>query len=255
MGKLCHNWANFVNFSILSWHGANGAIINNTTTAADASILLPVPNGAANACQASGVQFVRVQLALDYADLNLNRIDPAPNTKLCEEYYIQLSQDTVNLVNVAGNAYHLTTFTGAANLRTLSIDEIKRDILGATHQDAPFTLLKPCFNLTSCRTDSRMIYGKLKSQVVCLASTTIHQQLFEVLIPGYTLELHNVLNHIWQSYVDQDGTHDRLTAQVYYTTFLNAVCSFYDLEEYPIDTTGIFMDHIDLTFAKGFRIN
>ena len=59
----------------------------------------------------------------------------------------------------------------------------------------------------------------------------------------------------WQSYVDQDGTHICLTAQVYYTTFLNAVCSFYDLGEYLIDIAGIFMDHIDPTFTKGFQSN
>jgi hypothetical protein len=64
-----------------------------------------------------------------------------------------------------------------------------------------------------------------------------------------------VLDHIFQSYIDQDGNHQRLSAQVYYTTFLNAVRSFYDLEEYPIDIAGIFMDHIDPRLAKGFRIN
>jgi hypothetical protein len=66
-----------------------------------------VQDGAANACCAPSVKFVRVQLALDYADLN--RIDPAPNTVLHGEYYIQLPQDTVNLNNAAGNAYCLTT--------------------------------------------------------------------------------------------------------------------------------------------------
>ena len=106
--KLHRNWANFANLSILSWHGANGNIINNTTTAANASILLPAQDGAANACRALGVKFVRVQLTLDYA--NLNRIDPAPNTVLRGEYYIQLPHDTVNLNNAAGNAYRLTTF-------------------------------------------------------------------------------------------------------------------------------------------------
>jgi hypothetical protein len=69
------------------------------------------------------------------------------------------------------------------------------------------------------------------------------------------LEPHNVLDHIFQSYVDQDGNHQRLSLQVYYTTFLNAVHSFYDLKEYPIDITGIFMDHINPRLAKGFRIN
>ncbi len=147
--KLRNNWANFANLSILSWHGANGNIINNTVAAADASILLPVQNGAANACHAPGVKFVRVQLALNYADLN--NIDPAPNCVLRGEYYIQLLQDTVKLVNAAGNAYRLTTFNGNSDLHTLSMEDVKRDILGATHQDAPYDLLEPVFNLTSYR--------------------------------------------------------------------------------------------------------
>ena len=250
--KLRHNWANFANLSILSWHGTNGNIINNTATVTDASILLTVQDGATNACCASGLKFVRVQLALDYADLN--KIDPAPNCMLSGEYYIQLPQDTVDLVNAAGNAYRLTTFNGTSNLHTLSMEDVQRDILGATHQDAPYDLLEPVFNVTSCRTDSKVIYGELKSQVVRLAPT-IHQQLFKVLVPGYTLEPHNVLDHIWQSYNDVNITQVRLTAQVYYTTFLNAVRSFYDLKENPFDIAGIFMDHIDPSLTKGFRMN
>jgi hypothetical protein len=140
-------------------------------------------------------------------------------------------------------------------LCTLTVEAIKRDILDATHQDGPHDLLEPSFNLTSCRTKSTVTYGKLKSRVVRLASATIHQQLFEVLVPGYMLEPLNVLDHIFQSYIDQAGIHQRLSAQVYYTTFLNAVRSFYNLEEYPIDTAGIFMDHIDPRLAKEFRIN
>ena len=90
-----------------------------------------------------------MQLTLDYADLN--RIDPAPNTVLRREYYIQLLQDTVNLTNAAGNAYRLTTFTGPADLRMLSVADVKCTILDATHQDVPYNLLEPVFNLTSCR--------------------------------------------------------------------------------------------------------
>jgi len=205
-----------------------------------------VQDGAANACRSSGVKFVRVPLALDYADLNW--IDPAPNCVLCGEYYIQLPQDTVDLTNAAGNPYRLTTFNGPADLRTLTMDDVRLLILNATHQDAPYDLLEPVFNLLSCRTDSTVIYGELKSQVVRLASPTIHQQLFEVLVPGYSLEPHSVLDHIWQCYVDAEG-------QVYYTTFLNAIRSFYDHEEYPIDIAGIFMDHIDPSLQKGFRMN
>ena len=64
-----------------------------------------------------------------------------------------------------------------------------------------------------------------------------------------------MLDHIWQSYLNADGTQVRLTAQVYYTTFLNDVRSFYDLKEYPINTAGICMDHINPSLAKGFQMN
>ncbi len=171
------------------------------------------------------------------------------------EYYIQLPQDTVDLTNAAGNPYRLSTFNGPADLCTLSMADVKSLILDVTHQDALYDLLAPVFNLTLCRNDSTAIYGERKSQVVRLASPTIHQQLFEVLVPGYSLEPHSVPDHIWKSYVDADGNQVRLTAQVYYTTFLNAVCSFYDLKEYPIDIAGIFMDHIDPSLQKGFRMN
>ena len=150
---------------------------------------------------------------------------------------------------VQGVGYRLTTWLGAAGLRTLSPEEVKRDILGMTYQDGPYDLLAPTFNLTTYHTDSTVVYGELKSSVVRLASETIHQTLFMVLVPGYSIEPHNVLNHIWQCYITDDSKPVVLTAQVYYTTFLNAIRSFYDLEEYPIDLADIFK--IISTFVSG----
>ena len=134
----------------------------------------------------------------------------------------------------------MTAWLGAADFRKLSHDAIQRDIINVTNQDSPFDLLAPNFNLTTCHTDSKEVYDKLKSSVVRLASKTIHQTLFMVLVPGYSIEPRNVLDHIWQCYVDNEGKPVQLSAQVYYSTFLNAICSFYDLEEYPINLTGIF---------------
>jgi hypothetical protein len=91
--------------------------------------------------------------------------------------------------------------------------------------------------------------------VVKLALDTIHDHLFSILVPGYSIEPHTVLDHIWQSYTDADRVHHKLRAQVYYTTFLNAIWSFYDLEKNPINIAGIFMAYIDPTYAKGFCAN
>jgi hypothetical protein len=89
--------------------------------------------------------------------------------------------------------------------------------------------------------------------VVRLALDTIHQTMFMELVPGYSIEPHNVLEHIWQCYVDADGKTVQIGAQVYYSTFLNAIRLFYDLEDYPIDLAGIFQDHIDPSLKNGFR--
>jgi hypothetical protein len=58
--KLSCHWADFVCLSILSWHNLASNPINNTTTAADASILKPVQDDAAADCRSAGVKFVRV---------------------------------------------------------------------------------------------------------------------------------------------------------------------------------------------------
>ena len=251
--RLNRHWADFAYLTILSWHNAAGNPIDDTAMAADASVLKPVQDGVVADCRSAGVKFVRVQLELDYADLAVRRAGAGPAPLLRGEYYIQLPQGTRDVTNAAGNVRRLSTFLGVDDLRTLSVDEVRRDILHQTHQDGPYDLLAPSFNLTSCRTDSQTVYGELKSLVVRLASETIHDTLFRVLVPGYSIEPHNVLDHIWQSYVNADNKAVTLSAQAYYTTFLNAIRPFYDLEEYPIDLAGIFQDHINPSLQKGFR--
>jgi hypothetical protein len=240
--KLSKNWFNFANLTIISWHNARGGIIINTTVADNPSILLPVQNGAAAMCPTENVKFS-----------DLNTIVPAPSCVLRGEYYIELPQRTFQLLNGHNVAYNLTTFLGAADLRTLLPLEIQRDILDEMHQDGPFDLLQPAFNLTFCQPDSSVVYGDLKTLVVKLASGTVHEQLFSVLVLGYSMEPHSVLKHIWQSYIDDSGIPVRQSAQVYYTTFLNTMRPFYDLEEYPIDVAGVFMAHIELTLTKSFQ--
>jgi hypothetical protein len=97
-----------------------------------------------------------------------------------------------------------------------------------------------------------VVYGNLKTLVVKLASNTFHKQLFSLLVPGYSMEPHSVLEHIWQSYVDDKGIPVHLSAQVYYTALLNAMRPFNNLEECPIDVAGVFMAHIEPTLTKSF---
>jgi hypothetical protein len=53
-------WYNFDNLMIQSFHDSSGAVINNTTTVANASILLPVQDGAIPNCRQPDIRFMRV---------------------------------------------------------------------------------------------------------------------------------------------------------------------------------------------------
>jgi hypothetical protein len=88
--------------------------------------------------------------------------------------------------------------------------------------------------------------------VVHLALDTIHNTLFMVLVPSYSIEPQHVLDHIWQSYVDANGKTVELSVQGYYTNFMNAIQSFYNLKEYPIDLTRVFQDHMNPSMQKSF---
>ena len=85
------HWIDFGNLSILSFHDSAGAIVANTTTAADPHVLLPVINGPRPASRAEDVRYVRLQCTLDFA--SLVTILPYPtSTVLRVAYYLELPQ-------------------------------------------------------------------------------------------------------------------------------------------------------------------
>ena len=120
-------WHDFSRLSIQTFHSASGAVINDTTTAADPCILLPVIDGDPANCRSEGVRFVRVQCTLDFRPLVT--IDPPGNTILRVSYYLELPQSTVAMQDDGGNPYNLTTFHGAADIRTIPIEEVRAHIL------------------------------------------------------------------------------------------------------------------------------
>ncbi len=82
--RLTKNWFNFAYLTIISWHNAQGGLINNTTDADNPSVLLPVQNGVAALCRVEGVTFVQVSLRLDFS--NLCTITPASSCVLHGSY-------------------------------------------------------------------------------------------------------------------------------------------------------------------------
>jgi len=79
------SWCDLSRLAILNFHNDAGAQINDTTTAANTAILLPVIDGVLTNCSKSNVRFVRVQITLDLRPLV--SVDPPGLTTLRVEYY------------------------------------------------------------------------------------------------------------------------------------------------------------------------
>jgi hypothetical protein len=95
------NWCNCANLTILSFHNNAGAQVNNTTTATDSAVLLPVINGAVTTCRKQHIRFVCVQMNLDFA--SLVTLNPPGVTVLRVEFYIELPQGSRDMTNGHGS--------------------------------------------------------------------------------------------------------------------------------------------------------
>ena len=144
------SWFTFQLLQILSFHNKTGGQVNNTTTPTNPAVLLLVQDGPLDQCH-KAIKFVRVQLNLDYRQLT--NVNPPGPTVLQATYYIKLPQTLHGLVNGNGGNYNLLTFDGPDNLRTLTPDKVKGQLLDITLQGYPLDLLPPSFNIRAARTD------------------------------------------------------------------------------------------------------
>ena len=121
-------WMSFNNLTILYFHDAASAIINDTTTPGNSQILLPVQDGNLLNCRSQGLKFVCVQCILDFAPL-LTAAPYSISTTLRVSYYIELPQESRTMRNGAGGAYNLVSFLGVDDLRLMTLPEVQTVLL------------------------------------------------------------------------------------------------------------------------------
>lgn len=253
------NWMNMQHLRILSFHDIGGRLINPATccTAADPVILKPVQNGNVGDCRPADIKFVRVQLSLDFAHLLTAPQQagiPPPTSILRAEYYIELPQTQVNLVNGAGGAYVLSTYTGPADLRTLSIDDMRATILGPCLQNSPLSLLAADFNLPgSVWTDETAIQGEINKKILKLAFNQICSTLFATLCPNYTSQPHAAVDVIKQSYIDSDGNRVSSSVFAYHLRMTLAMRPFVSARVFPVSVCNKFMQGLDPRILSYFE--
>ena len=119
-------------------------------SAVDPSILLPVTNGPLPTCRQPDVRYVRVSCTVDFARL----ISVPGPTVLRVGFYVKLPQTTRVMVNGVGANYNLTSWLGADDLRSLTREEVRSQILEPCLRDGPITLGVADFNLAKANMDA-----------------------------------------------------------------------------------------------------
>jgi hypothetical protein len=229
-------------------------MITNTTHATNSSVLLPVQDGPVNDCRKLGVKFVRVQLRLDFSSLAIASVT-THSCILLEEYYIELPQTTKAMNTGTNQAYNLTTWQGHANLKVLSCETVKTDILDITFQDGRVDLQPAAFGLTSARTKGTVLESSIDSKIMKLAYATVCKTMFTELCPNYSYQLHTALDLIKQVFIDPNGNLVSAPISAYYMRLMSAARTFTSEQIYPISLCAKFIEGMDPRLLPGFQRN
>jgi hypothetical protein len=158
------------------------------------------------------------------------------------------------MTNGAGGGYNLLTFHGAADLRTLSPEDVKTQILDTTLQDGPVELQPASFELTNARTNGKALQADIDNKILRLAFHTVCHTLFLELCPGYSSQPHAALDHIRQVHSDRKGNQVS-SVQSYFQQLMSAARPFTNQREFPISVCAKIMEGLNHRLITGFWRN
>jgi hypothetical protein len=236
-------WYDPANLQILSFHSSTGMRINNTTVAGNPTILLPIINGNLAACHQQDVQFIRVQVSLDFAPLLST--GHAGATVLKSMYYLKLPQQLVNMANGLGAAYVLMKFHGPTNITTMTACKVLEEIIHPCLQRGPITLSGTDFNLLDANIDSNMVKDQLITKLLLLGLDAICTLVFVVLCPGYSDQPHAVLEHIRQALPGPDRQMVMTSIHEFIQCVINASHPFAACKTLPISICNHIICNLD----------
>ena len=241
--RFCACWLDMTYLTVLSFHNSQGGEVPNATIATDPSVLKPVADGPVGDCRPPDVKFARLQCALDFRDLCTAAV-ATDNTTLRTSYYMELPQTTVPVTNANNVARNLTTFHGPSDLRTMSVEDIRRDILNAVYQDEPIDLIEPAFNLGTVRTESSDLKKRIGNMILRIAMKTIEMAIFGSICPNYSIEPQAAVESVFQTIKDKENNDITYTVAQYYTNYINSARPLLMQRTFPIDLVGTFIKNL-----------
>jgi hypothetical protein len=238
------DWMAFNFLTILSFHDLQGTRIDDTTIAGDPKVLKPVQNGIVGASRSQDVRFVCVQCTLDFGPLTT--VNPYPVSPiLCVSYYIKLPHSSRAMTNGAGGAYTLISYCGVEDLRTLSPEEVKMQILHPVLQTSPVLLQASDFNLQAANTNSQDIALDVDGKILKLAWHQVCAFFFNELCPNYSNQPQAAIEHIKQSYVDGNWNVVCTSVFAYDQQTMNAMRPFAGDARFPKSVCDELIDGLD----------
>jgi hypothetical protein len=247
-------WMDFGHLTILSFHNSKGNWMDDTTTANNAQVLLPVINGTLVDCRKQDVRFMRVQCTLDFTPLIT--VDPYPVSSILRvSYYIKLPQTMQGMTNGNNVAYNLTSYLGPDDLRTLTPDMVRTTILRPVLQDRPVLLEAPDFNLQNATTNSIGIAMEMDGKILKLAWHQLCTSIFNKFCPGYSNQSQAAFEHIKQLYLDTKENLVWTPVFAYYQRMINAMRLFASKARFPKSVCNALIDGLDKRLIAIFRRN
>ena len=157
-------------------------------------------------------------------------------------YYLELPESSDDLANGAGAIRSLVTFYGTADLRTLSVRDLRTEVLEQGPYDGP-TDLSSARNFATKATmiDDGIIVENMIKKIFCMGFNPILKALFNQLCPNYSNKPQANVEQVAMSVVDPDGNNIVLSVNTYNVMFWSAIRPFMFEEEWLINCTTQFM--------------
>jgi hypothetical protein len=150
-------------------------------------------------------------------------------------------------------AYNLTMWHGAADLSTLTSEDVCMQILEPCLQDGPIALRPTNFNLGDANIDTSAIRKTIHAKILELGFKQICASIFKQLCPGYSNQPHAVLEHICQTSTCPDGQPVTATVIKYYQRMMNAARPFATQQCYAISICNRFIQGLEKTLLPSFQ--
>jgi hypothetical protein len=226
------------NLIALSYHNAQGGIINNAFDAA--GNLKPVQDSGVNACRPDGISFCKVR-----ATINLTNLDPSI-TPIPTSFFLRLPVNDRVVANAADNNRTLHTFDGPA--AWLTGDQAKFTTLIYSHADTvhePFNLVAPDFTTPEAIIDIESRVNKIEEDISKASWNTLLSKILRQVCPNFLNDPYKTLNRVRQN-ATIGGNSITQTVRQYHDQIQLVISTSFDksLPSWPANPFRTFMDNL-----------